>query len=100
MIVMALFVLQDVSDLEKVRGLCGEIYTPSLHDVTHAVSIKTEEFSDAEVVEEPVPVTFTGIKDEPEVRCVSVSMLSGFPEYTTSRFTSFSSVEDCHLLIF
>jgi hypothetical protein len=41
MIVTALFVLQDVTDLEKGRGLCGEIYTASSHDVTHAISIKT-----------------------------------------------------------
>jgi hypothetical protein len=73
---MALFVLQDVTDLEKAQGLCGEIYTASSHDVTHAVSIKTEEFSDAEVVEVPAAITFTGIKDEPEVSCVSVSMLT------------------------
>jgi hypothetical protein len=70
---MALFVLQDVTDLEKVRGLCGEIYTASSYDVSHAISIKTDEFSDAEVVEEPGPITFPGIKDEPEVSCVSVS---------------------------
>jgi hypothetical protein len=53
--------------------------------MTHAVSIKTEEFSDAEVVERPLPITFLGIKDEPEVRCVSVSMLSGFHKCTTAR---------------
>jgi hypothetical protein len=63
-------------DLEKLRGLCGEIYTASSHDVTHAVSIKTEEFSDAEVVEAPVAITFPGIKDEPEVSCVSVKQVS------------------------
>jgi hypothetical protein len=57
--------------------------------VTHAISIKTEEFSDAEVVEGPVPIAFPGIKAEPEVSCVSVSMLSGFHKYTTARFTSF-----------
>jgi hypothetical protein len=82
--VTSLFVLQDVTDLEKVRGLCGEIYTACSHDVTHAVRIKTEELSDAEVVEGPSAITFTGIKDEPEVSCVSVSMLSGFHKYTTA----------------
>jgi hypothetical protein len=66
--------LQDVTDLEKVGGLCGEIYTSSSHDVTHAVSIKTEEFSDAEVVDEPGPITFPGIKADPEVSCMSVSL--------------------------
>jgi hypothetical protein len=84
MIVTALFVLQDVTDLEKVGGLCGEIYTAYSHDVTHAVSIKTEELSDAEVVEETVEITFTGMKDEPEVSCVSVSRLSRFHKYTTA----------------
>jgi hypothetical protein len=89
MIFTALFVLQDVTGLEKVQGLCGEIYTASSHDVSHAVIIKTEEFSDAEEVEEPVPVTFPGIKAEPEVSCVSVSMLSWFHKYTTAQFTYF-----------
>jgi hypothetical protein len=89
MIVMALFVLQDVTDLKKVRGLCHEIYTASSHDVSHAISIKTEELSDAEVVEEPVQITFTGIKNEPEVSCVFISMLGGFHKYTFSQFTSF-----------
>jgi hypothetical protein len=90
-IVTSFFVLQDVTDLEKLGGLCGEIYTASSHDVTHAVSIKTEEFSEAEVVEGPVAITFPGIKDEPEVSCVSVSMLSGFNKHTTTRFRSFCS---------
>jgi hypothetical protein len=89
MIFMALFVLQNVTDLEKVRGLCGEIYTASLHDVTHAVSIKTEEFSDAEIVEEPLPITFLLIKAKPEVSCVYVSKLSRFQKYTTAGFTRF-----------
>jgi hypothetical protein len=65
------------------------IYTASSHDVTHAVSIKTEEFSDAEVVEEPGPITFPGIKDEPEVRCVCLSMLRSFHKYAAAGFTSF-----------
>jgi hypothetical protein len=68
--------------------------------VTHAIIIKTEEFSDAEVVEGPVAITFPGIKDDPVVSCVSVSMLRQFHEYTTSRFTSFSTVDDCHFLVF
>jgi hypothetical protein len=89
MIVMALFVLKDVTDLEKVRCLCGEIYTASSHDVTHAVSIKTEEFSDSEVVEGPATITFPGIKFDPEVSCVSMSILSGFHIYTTAGFTIF-----------
>jgi hypothetical protein len=88
-IVTSLFVLQDVTDLEKLGGLCGEIYTASSHDVIHAVSIKTEDFSDAEIVEGHLPITFLGIKDEPEVSCVSVSMLSGFHKYTAAGFTSF-----------
>jgi hypothetical protein len=86
---MALFVLQDVSVLEEGQGLCGEIYTASSHDVIHAVNIKTEEFSDAEVVEAPVPIAFPKIKADPEVSCVSVSMFNGFHKYTTARFTSF-----------
>jgi hypothetical protein len=87
MIVMALFVVQHVTDLDKGRGLWGEIYSASSHDVTHAVNIKTEEFSDAEIVEEPVAITFPGIKDEPEVSCLPMSVLSEFHKYMTARFT-------------
>jgi hypothetical protein len=90
MIVTALFFLQDVTDLEKLQGLCGEISTACSHNVCHhAISIKAEEFLDAEVVEEPAPITFPGIKDEPEVSCGSVSLLSGFHKYVIARFTVF-----------
>jgi hypothetical protein len=84
---VALFDLQNLTDLGKIRVLCDDIYTASSHDVCHhAISRKDKGFSDAEVVEGPVPIAFTGIKDKPEVSCVSVCMLSGFHKYRTARF--------------
>jgi hypothetical protein len=103
MIVTALFILQDVADLEKVQTLCGEIYTASSLDVCHhAITIKTEEFSDAEIVEEPLPISFPGIKDEPEVSCVSVSMCLCFAGFTNTQpldLKAFTTV-DSHLFVF
>ncbi|XP_033609236.1 gastrula zinc finger protein XlCGF49.1-like, partial [Cryptotermes secundus] len=55
------------TDLEKVRGLCSEMCPASSHDTYPAFSIKAEVFSDAEVEEYPVPLTFAGIEAEPEI---------------------------------
>jgi hypothetical protein len=65
-----LVVLQNIPDLEKVRGLYSEICPASSHEAYQAVSIKAEVFSDAEEEEYPVPITFAGIKAEPKVSCV------------------------------
>jgi hypothetical protein len=45
-------------------------------DAYQAISVKAEVPSDAEAEEDPLAITFPGgIKAEPEVSCVSVSML-------------------------
>jgi hypothetical protein len=47
------------------------------HIADQAINIKIEEFSDMEVWEDPVPLTFVGIKAEHEVSCVpTVSHMS------------------------
>jgi hypothetical protein len=75
---MALVVLQNMADLEKVGGLFSEICPASSPDAYQAIGIKAEVFSDAEEEEYLVPVTFPGIKAEPEVSCV---LLGGFHKY-------------------
>jgi hypothetical protein len=80
----ALFVLQNPTDLEKVQGLPSEICPASSHDAYPAVSIKAEIFSDAEEEEYPVPLTFVGIKVEPEVSCVSQCPCCAIPQAQVS----------------
>jgi hypothetical protein len=58
----------------------------SSHDAYQATSGKAEKLSDAEEEECAHPITFLGIKAEPEVSSVSVSMLCGFKKY---RYASF-----------
>jgi hypothetical protein len=71
---------QNPADLESVhvRSLRGEICPASSHDSYQAVSIKAEVPSDAEAEEDPLAITSPAIKAEPEVSCVSVSMLGRF----------------------
>jgi hypothetical protein len=76
-----LVVLQNLADSEKVQGLCSEICPVSSHDAYQAVRIKAEMFSDAEEEEYPIPITFSGIKVEPEVSCVSVRWISQIHRY-------------------
>jgi hypothetical protein len=76
-----LVVLQDLTDLEKVHSPHREICPASSHDAYQAISIKAEKLSDVEDEDVPAPVTFIAIKAEPEVSCVSVSMLGGFHKY-------------------
>jgi hypothetical protein len=73
-----LSVLQDLADLEKIRGQCSEVCPASSHDTYQAISIKAEVLSDAEEEEDSFPVTYLGIMAEPEVSCVSVSILGRF----------------------
>jgi hypothetical protein len=73
-----LVVLQKPTDFEKVQGLCSEECPASSDDSHPAISIKDEVLSQAKEEKYPVPVTFVGIKGEPEVSCVSVSMLCDF----------------------
>jgi hypothetical protein len=70
--IIAFVVLQNLTDLEKVRSLRSEMYPASSCDGYQVVTIKTKVFSDAEEEEYPVRKTFPGIKVEPEVSCVSV----------------------------
>jgi hypothetical protein len=81
---MAFIDFQNPADLERVqvRGLSTEMCPASSHDAYQAISIKAELPSEAEAEEDPLAVTFQGgIKAEPEVSCVSVSMLEGFHKY-------------------
>jgi hypothetical protein len=75
-----LVVLQKLTDSENVQGPCTKICPASSHDVYQAISIKAEVLSDVEE-EDPVPITFPGIKAEPEVSCFSMSTLGGFHKY-------------------
>jgi hypothetical protein len=77
---VALVVLQNLTDSENVQSLCTEMCPASSHDAYQAINIKAEVLSDAEE-EDPHAKTFPGIKAEPEVSCVSVSMLGGFHKY-------------------
>jgi hypothetical protein len=71
-----LIVLQNLADLEEIRGRCSEICPESSHVAYQAISIKAEVFSDAEEEEYPLPLTFPKIKTEPEVSCGSVRWIS------------------------
>jgi hypothetical protein len=62
-----------------VRGLCGEVSSASPQDADQAIIIKAEVPSDAEAEDDPLAITFPGgIKADPEVSSVSVSMLGRF----------------------
>jgi hypothetical protein len=82
----AIVLLQDLTDSEKERGLCGEICPASSQYAYQAISVKAEVQSDAEAEEDPLATTLPGIKTEPEVRSVSVSMLGRFHKYKYSSF--------------
>jgi hypothetical protein len=81
-----LAVLQNLDDSENVRSLCSETCPASSHDAYQAINIKAEVLSDVEEEEDPLAVTSPGIKAEPEVSCVSVTMLGGFHKYRHSLF--------------
>jgi hypothetical protein len=76
--------LQNAADLETVyvRGLCPA----SSHDADQDISMKAEVLSDAEAEEDPLAVTFPGIKAEPEVSWVPVFMLGVFHKYKYPSF--------------
>jgi hypothetical protein len=103
---VALFVSQDVADLETMQGPGSDVCSAP-NDGCYAISIKTEDVSDLEEEEEEekeekeeeeeeeeeekeeededeedlAPIPFLGIKAEPEVSWVSVSRLSGQPSF-------------------
>jgi hypothetical protein len=58
---------KDIMVLQKF----GETH-PTSHDANQAISIKTEEVSDAEEEEDRMPITFVEIKTEPQVSCMSL----------------------------
>jgi hypothetical protein len=58
-------------------------------DAYQPIRIKAEKMSDTEEENSPVPTTFPGIKAEPEVSCVSVSVLEGFHKYKDPSFCEF-----------
>jgi hypothetical protein len=66
-----LLVLQDCAhSQEDVPGSCTETCSTSSRDANQAINIKVEEVSDVEEEEEnPVPISFPGIKAERAVSC-------------------------------
>jgi hypothetical protein len=60
----------------EVQGPCTEV-CPAYYGACEGITIKAEVLSDAEEEDDPL-TTFPQIKAEPEVSCVSVSMLGGF----------------------
>jgi hypothetical protein len=71
---------QNRADFEwvRVRGLSGETCPTSSQDAYQKISVKAEVPSDAVAEEDPLAITSPEIKAEPEVSCVSVSLLGGF----------------------
>jgi hypothetical protein len=88
-----LVVLQNLTDSENVGGRCTGICPTSSHDAYQAINIKAKVLSDAEAEEDPLALTSPGIKAEPEVSCVSVSMLGGFHKYKYPSFYKHSIYE-------
>jgi hypothetical protein len=63
-----MLVLQDCAHSEEdVPGSCTETCPTSSHGVNQAINIKLKEVSDIEGEENPVPITFPGIKVEHSV---------------------------------
>jgi hypothetical protein len=87
--IIPMVVLQDLTDLEKVRGPYSEVCSVSSHDAHQAISTKVERSSDAEDEEDPAPITLPGINLEPEVSCIFVSVLGGFHKYGYRSFYNF-----------
>jgi hypothetical protein len=65
-------VLQTCLDLEKDLPDFWSVTSPtSSHDANKFINTKSEEVSDVEEEEDPVPISFPQIKGEHEVSCVS-----------------------------
>jgi hypothetical protein len=86
MIDIASVVLQNLTDSEEVQGRCSETCPTISHELYLPISIKAEVLSDVEEEEDPLAITFSGIKAEPEVSCGSVSVLAGFHKYSYPSF--------------
>jgi hypothetical protein len=64
--------LQNCMDLQKdMQGSCSET-CPTSHDADQIISIKVEDVSGTEQVENPVPFGYPGIKAEHDVSCMPV----------------------------
>jgi hypothetical protein len=73
---LALFILQNHTDLEEPRNVHSEIF-PASYDTCLVTGIKAEILSDTEEEEYPAPMTFLGTKAEPEVSCFFVYQVMG-----------------------
>jgi hypothetical protein len=63
-----MMVLQNCTDfLESLPGSCSETYLTSFHDGNEVMSIKVEAVTEEE--EDPLLITFPGVKAEYEVSC-------------------------------
>jgi hypothetical protein len=62
---------KDVMVLQNYTNSHGEMY-PAWHHASEAMSVKTEEVSDAAGEEDPLRITVQEIKAEPEVSCMSL----------------------------
>jgi hypothetical protein len=90
MINTVLLVPQILTDSEKKRNLCGQMSPADSQDTYQAISAKADVPSHGEAEEDPLKMTFPGgIKAEPEVRCVSLSMLGRFHQ---CRYPSFYEI--------
>jgi hypothetical protein len=78
MIKVALVVLQNLTDSEEEQIPCSEMSPASSQNAYQAISIKAEVPADAEAEEDPLAITPPGIKAEPGVSFVSVSMVGRF----------------------
>jgi hypothetical protein len=77
-----MLVIHNCLDSQKgAPGSHSEAHTLSSHDGDQAVNIKVEEFSDVEDREDPVPMTFVGVKAEHEVSlCPLLGISRSHPE--------------------
>lgn len=75
MIDEGIMVLQDCMDFMKVESGSISETCPSSPDAgNQIISIKVEETSDTQEVEDPLLITLPGIKIECEVNCISVCL--------------------------
>jgi hypothetical protein len=83
-------VLQDYTDSLNIEaGSCNQTCVTSSCDGTEAIDIKTEDISDVEEEQDPMPT----INAEPEVGCMSVCLfLSTFHRYEGSPILFYVSI--------
>jgi hypothetical protein len=65
--------VEEVSDAMGIKvEEASDAMGIKVEEVSDAMGVKVEEVSDVEEEEDPVPITFTKIKAEPEVSCMSL----------------------------